>query len=249
MHLDVLPAVPNREVGGSNILITDREVRRWLDSNPAGYAEWFRSRMRDELFAERAVQAKRLDVEDVPEWQVKTTLQQAVQALKRHRDIYFADRLDDRPPSIIITTLAALAYAGAGELYDVLRNVTASMGDHLSVVDGKWVLANPAQADENFADSWATHPSRANDFFEWLTHAEATFDEFGRRSGLHHAVPLLEKAFGDRFVKAAARGMGTTAYETSRSGKLYVASGGALAASVTSGRKVRSHGFAGGTKS
>jgi len=43
------------------------------------------------LTERRAALAKdaQLNVEDVPEWQIKTPLQIAVQILKRHRDIYF----------------------------------------------------------------------------------------------------------------------------------------------------------------
>lgn len=246
MHLDVLPAIPNREIGGTNILITDREVRRWLDSNPAGYAQWFRNRMRDEFLAERVILAKKLEVEDVPDWRVKTTLQQAVQALKRHRDIYFGGRLDDRPPSIIITTLAALAYPGRGDLYDVLREISQTMGAHLTRVAGKWVLPNPAQEDENFADSWAADPRRATNFFKWLENAQSTFENIGRRGGLDRTVPLLAEAFGDRFAKAAAQSLGGSVHRTVQDGRLQVVTGGALVA-TTAGRTVRSHGFAGGS--
>lgn len=246
MHLDVLPAIPNPDEGGTNILITDREVRRWLASNPAGYAEWFRSRMREELVAERAVLSKRLDIEDVPDWRVKTTLQQAVQALKRHRDIYFGDRLDDRPPSIIITTLAALAYPGRGDLYDVLREITRTMGGHLVWTDGRWVLPNPAQEGENFADSWSSETGRPTNFFEWLENAQATFEGLGCRGGLDRTVPLLAEAFGERFAKAAARSLGESMNAGRQDSKLRVITGGALAASTT-GRTVRNHGFGGGS--
>lgn len=245
MHLDVLPAVPNREEGGTNILITDRDVRRWLDSNPAGYAAWFRDRMRDELIAERVILSEKLDVENVPEWRVKTTLQQAVQALKRHRDIYFADRLQDRPSSIVITTLAALAYHDRGELYDVLREITATMGDHLVHDGGRWVLANPAHAEENFADSWANDPRRSANFFEWLENAQSTFEDLGRRVGLDRTVPLLAEAFGDRFAKAASQSLGSSMYQARQDSKLQVVTGGALVAATT-GRTVRNHAFAGG---
>jgi len=83
--------------------------------------------MTEELTQRRDVLAKRMDVESVPYPVIKTTLQQTVQALKRHRDIYFSDHLDDRPASIIITTLAALAYTGSGDLYEVLDDITDRM--------------------------------------------------------------------------------------------------------------------------
>jgi hypothetical protein len=84
MHLDLLPAIPNREPDQDGILITDKDVRTWLRSHPMGYAEWFFSRMREAITA--AFEAKRMQIHEVPEWQIKTTLHETVQALKRHRD-------------------------------------------------------------------------------------------------------------------------------------------------------------------
>ena len=42
-HVDVLPALPDEDAGGTGIVITDTGVRPWLPSNPIGYAEWFRT--------------------------------------------------------------------------------------------------------------------------------------------------------------------------------------------------------------
>lgn len=53
MHLDLLPALPNREPGESGVFITDKDARHWLQSDPAGYAAWFRRRMEQQLLAER----------------------------------------------------------------------------------------------------------------------------------------------------------------------------------------------------
>lgn len=79
------------------------------------------------MLREASAIAKRMDVEDIPDWQVKTTLQRTVQALTRHRDLYFADAPKDRPASIINTTLAAMAYHGGGSLFAVLLDVVEGM--------------------------------------------------------------------------------------------------------------------------
>jgi cyclic GMP-AMP synthase DncV-like protein len=248
MHLDLLPAIPNREPGQDGILITDRDVREWLRSNPTGYADWFFMQMREALTA--AFEARSMQIDDVPEWQIKTTLQQTVQALKRHRDIYFADHIEDRPASIIITTLAAIAYTGGDDLYDVLGAVTDQMGSLVEVRNGQWWVANPVQSKENFADSWAKHPERAGWFFRWIESAAEDFNGFGVTAGLDHTVPLLATAFGDRVAKAASFGYGNGITHARSSQRLHVATGGALVAapSVTSAtRKVRRHGFEGGS--
>jgi len=69
-HVDVLPAVPDEEVGGTGISITDTEVREWLPSNPIGFGDWFRGVMLEERLA---IIAKRMDIAPVPEWSIKTT--------------------------------------------------------------------------------------------------------------------------------------------------------------------------------
>lgn len=249
MHLDLLPAIPNREPGEDGILITDRDVHDWLQSNPAGYADWFRNQMTDALTA--AFEAKRLQVDDVPEWQIKTTLQQTVQALKRHRDVFFSKHLEDRPASIILTTLAARSYpTGGGDLYDVLRDVTARMQDFVERRHAAWWVTNPVQSKENFADGWAEHTERAAWFFRWLEAAVDDFNNFGVKSGLEHSMPLVASAFGERVAAAAAFGYGQSISSVSAGGRLRLANGGVLASVAPDSGvvrpKVRSHHFAGG---
>ena len=101
------------------IAITDRDdpnfrqlTEDWPHSNPKGYANWFRSKMREVFDARRRALAleARASVEDIPEHRVRTPLQSAIQILKHHRDVMFSERVDDKPISIILTTLAAHAY-------------------------------------------------------------------------------------------------------------------------------------------
>ena len=96
-HMDVLPAIPNMERPPTGILLTDTELKLWQKSNPRAYADWFYERMKVIFQEKRAAFAESIqaaNVEEVPEWQVKTPLQTAVQILKRHRDIHFQGRED-----------------------------------------------------------------------------------------------------------------------------------------------------------
>lgn len=47
----------------------------------------------------------------IPDARIKTTLQRVVQVLKVHRNQFFADDLDQRPASIVLTTLRPLRAA------------------------------------------------------------------------------------------------------------------------------------------
>lgn len=98
----------------------------WPRSNPRGYLKWFLSRM-EVIFEERKRELIRKGVragtEPIPFYAVRTPLQSAIMILKRHRDIMFAARSDERPISIIVTTLGAHAYNGEVKISDALFSI------------------------------------------------------------------------------------------------------------------------------
>jgi hypothetical protein len=252
MHMDILPAIPNRDAGADNLFIPDRDVRQWLMSNPVGYAAWFRARTTPSLLASATAERKQLEIQSVPTWQRRSILQRVVQALKRHRDVYFAQRLDDRPASIVITTLAAHAYSGGSDLYSALRQVVKDMDDFLDLRDGEWLLSNPAQPEENFVDSWAHDPTKAGHFFNWLSAAQAEFTELETKIGLHRVLPLLDARFGSRFVHGANLALADSLGAGGQGGTRRLHAGGALAATSAASASavslpVRGHRFAGGS--
>lgn len=226
-HLDALPAIPDGarqrlllETAGMTaafaddaIAITDKDhpqyllkTDNWPHSNPKGYAEWFKSRMRTIFEARRkglAIEA-RASVEDIPEWRVRTPLQSAIQILKRHRDLMFqGKRWDDRPISIIITTLAAHAYEQeptiGGALFSILRNMDAFVDDRNGV---SWI-ANPTDGAENFADKWVLHPGRKTAFQDWLKSAREDFQAAATMASRDVILEQLKPRFGDRVVEVA----------------------------------------------
>jgi hypothetical protein len=139
-HLDVLPAIPDAERPDTSILLTDKGLVRWQFSNPIGYAEWFYVRMGPQVLQmrEALARAASASVEEIPEWRIRTPLQRAVQLLKRHRDLRFAADPDNRPASIIITTLAAHAYRQQTQTYEALLQIVRDMPRYIQNRDGKW---------------------------------------------------------------------------------------------------------------
>ena len=225
-HLDTLAAIPDAarkrllleqrglstQWSETAIAITDREHPRfrqltedWPHSNPKGYSNWFRSRMAVVFDARRRMLAMeaRASVEDIPEYKVRTPLQYAIQILKRHRDMMFVDRADDKPISIILTTLAAHAYQQettiAGALYSVLQRMDSFIEDR----DGVAWIANPNDPAENFADRWQRHPERRRAFYEWLEQARADFRNAAAALTRDGAVAGLQPRVGKRLVEAA----------------------------------------------
>jgi hypothetical protein len=165
--------------------------------------------MKQEFVRLREVTAKRMDVADVPEWTVKTTLQRTVQALKRHRDLHFVESPEDRPASIIITTLAARAYTGGGPLYEVLVGVTTKMPGLVEQRSGVYWVANPVQPEENFADRWRDHPERARHFFEWMERVQLDFADLGQELGVDRVLDKIARTWGEGPAKRAGEVAGS----------------------------------------
>ena len=171
--------VPN-EWAKHAICITDRET--WdkdierPKSNPRGYVEWFKNRMRVRLEEARRVvaMAEKAEVHEIEDFKIRTPLQQVIQLLKRHRDLrYNGD--DDKPISIIITTLAARGYNNEADLSEAILNVVPCMRNAIENRHGVCWIPNPVNPQENFADKWADHPRKQRIFFEWLDAVEREY--------------------------------------------------------------------------
>lgn len=204
-HMDALPSIPDIDVPPNAIHLTDRKLRGWQDSDPADYAGWFVGRMAAEFQRERVAYAKRAQasVESVPDWRIKTTLQRSIQLLKRHRDLYFREREDDKPASIIVTTLAAQAYTDEGDLLRTLKKIARDMPKHIVQRDGKYLIVNPAYSKENFADRWNEEPKRAEHFATWVQRVQRDLDAIAQ-SPASSVLTKLGTVFGEGAAKGAA---------------------------------------------
>lgn len=246
-HMDVLPVIPDDELGGSAILLTDRDLREWQHSNPIGYADWFWKRMEETVETSRSDLATFLSksVEEVPLWLVRTPLQRAVQVIKRHRDLYFADHPEDQPTSILLTTLAGQTYGGQVDVYEAVAHIANSLDRGVERrPDGLWV-PNPAHPLENFADKWRTAPERRGYFEEW--HAALVSDVGGwiATRGLDQVAASISKSLGGRPVREAAAGLGRSMQGAVAAGAVGVTTTGEVArrASTT----IPNHNFHGGS--
>ncbi len=131
-HIDVLPCVKESEF--SDVIKISDKRSTWKESNPKGYAKWFKKR--SDLSEERMVSlANAMDsranrgnvkIEEVHKFIRRSVLQQVVQLMKRHRDVRFIGK-DDKPISMIITTLAAAFYEGELSIYEALCTIAKKM--------------------------------------------------------------------------------------------------------------------------
>jgi hypothetical protein len=213
-HLDILPAIPDpcdwllalgvsKAYAQHAISITDKTTWNtaadWPKSNPQGYVEWFKTRMRVILEERRRLVAleKRAEVQDVPDYEVRTPLQRVIQLLKRHRDVrYNGD--DDKPISIIITTLAARAYNNEADLVTAILNVVPGMARSIENRNGVYWIMNPVNPKENFADKWVEKPRKAEVFFEWLRAVEREHQSLLTPIGFDKVGEYIEESYGRR---------------------------------------------------
>ena len=229
-HIDILPAIPDAEDfnqflvsreappsrwSDSAIAITDNTLpnytqitSEWPRSNPKGYAEWFHSRMQIRLDAIQKSLVER-QVEGVPEYKIKTPLQYVIQILKRHRDIWFElnkSRYDEKskPISIIITTLASLAYENEADLQQALLNIVNKMDEYIELGENDVVLIlNPVNPFENFADKWQEYPIRETSFRDWLDQVKYDFKIAFELSDIQDVGDSLKPRLGDRVINKA----------------------------------------------
>jgi hypothetical protein len=245
-HLDVLPAIPCRDRSQSGINITDRDLHEWQYSDPQAYGRWFKQQMHAEFVAKRArlAEATHTPPEAIPEESVKTTLQRVVQVLKVHRNEFFADDLDERPASIIVTTLAAHAYRGEQDLYQAVLDAAQRMPDHIEWDGEQWLVPNPVEPRENFADKWTAEPQGAQRFFEWLVQLGDDLRDAEGLRGIDKVAARLSESFGATPVEKAVGRLGDRYRRTRESGRLSLATGtGVLSTAGT--LPVKPHSFYG----
>ena len=244
-HMDVLPVIPDPDSDDTAILLSDRDLFQWQHSNPIGYADWFWKSMGDAVEIGRAQLATTLsrDVEDVPQWLVRTTLQRVVQLLKLHRDTFFHNQPRDKPASILITTLATHAYSGESDLYEAYRKIAYNLPSHIERRNRKFWVPNPAHEEENFADKWNTNPARKAHFDRWAQALTADADQWTGSAGIDEAVRSLGAALPSAAVQAGAKRVATRLSSATASGALAVTQRGRL----TQGRgtKIPRHDFHG----
>lgn len=249
-HVDVLPAIPDAEnfkllLESNNIYsaftkdalaITDTThpyyelfSENWLGSNPKGYAKWFKEKMAVEftkkasLFVEDCSYAQ---IDDVPYYRIRTVLQRVVQILKRHRDIMFntSSEKNNKPASVIITTLAAMAYKNEEDVLTALVNIVKTLDAHIQIKDGKFNIQNPSYPIENFADRWNSDPTKKEAFDKWLLSIREYINILPQKEGIDKIASFSESVFGKTVITDALSELGKKYSDDRKNGALKMSS-------------------------
>lgn len=178
----------------------------WRISNPEGYARWFESRMRlaSQYLVEREL-AISASIATLPYHQWKTPLQSAIQILKRHRDTMFEGNEDEKPISVIISTLAARSYNGEGDLVSALSRILNTMDQYIQPSAPH--VPNPVNPIEDFADKWYSpehkHLKLNENFTRWLLQARADFLAICSKNNSQIIVEAADRGFKVNLDKAS----------------------------------------------
>lgn len=273
-HMDILPSIVSKgykeilekaysslefqDFNQTAIRITDKfeenyyvdtNPNNWQKSNPFGYAIWFQQKCSLSIVKSLFLSES---INPIPTYNnEKLPLQRVVQLLKRHRDIMFNGH-EDKPISIIITTLSSKAYQKETDIISALNSVVSRMESfieerysekHDQIV--KWI-ANPINPEENFADKWAENPQKEQNFYEWMRRIKSDLSKAYELRGIHNIEESFSKSFGENVTKSSFVNLADKVYNQRESGSLFMKQGtGILGAKIADSTIVKSHTFHG----
>ena len=245
-HMDILPACPDPQGGGSCLFVPDRKSRSWSFSNPKGYADWFESRC--ELALRLLMEQRRLmaKAEPIPPQQAaeeKAVLKRVVQLLKRWRDVHYQREPKLAPISMVLTTMAAQAYGGertvTGALTSVLNNVVSLVAQSAPRV----FVLNPANRKEDLSERW-NDAAQYRAFVDGARELHERWSKALVTNGIQNVSNELRHVFGEP-VEAALKKQAVTLQELREKSSLRVSQAGSLTVIPTHGVRVRPNTFHG----
>ena len=253
-HMDILPTMrSDTYFRNKELIMTHKEDENsnyeFRQTNPEAYYDWFVKRMEEEkkkLTEEYAIRNK-MEIVEVPEYKIKTTLQIAIELLKRYRDIKFKETPDIKPISIILTTLMARIYTGKENVYELIEKFSKEYILYLEKDEnGNVLIKNPVNENENFADKWPNNPERKEAFFRFMN--ELKEDLVSNRilleGNMREQADCYKKLFGDNMVNRVYENMANDTREERERSNIYLKDNGNLTTEKTN-INVRNHNFYG----
>jgi hypothetical protein len=248
-HMDITPSIPNPACVLAGELVPDKELRQWKPTNPVGYRRLFERRallqpvfhlLKTEGYRGAARDAA---IEPYPaQTRIKGLLRRAVQLCKRHRDVYFTDRPEIAPLSIIITTLAARSYEWCinnrvfNDELEVLVAVLQSMPNFMSFDGRAWSIPNETTQGENFAEKWNAKPELAGAFYAWHRECVRDLERLLETVGRDRLQMSLAEAFGPSAASKAMQPLTDRVASDRAAGRLAVAPGLGLISTTSAPR-------------
>lgn len=222
-HLDILPACPDQEAGGTRLVIPDRSEQGWRASDPKGFVRWFESMGALRFRADRRhlVMDSTAPLPHPESADEKNTLQLTVQLAKRWRDLHYISNPDLAPVSIVLTTLL-------GERYTGEQSVSTNLVDSIDAILGsipygeKLVVVNPSHPDEILSERWEDD-NVYEAFVEGMETLRGQLQQLLQANGIGERSALLQMMFGESLAKTAFEQQASLMQEFRESQKMKVA--------------------------
>jgi len=253
-HMDILPTMKSDTYfQNKKLIMTHKEDENsdyeFRQTNPEAYYDWFVKRMEEEkkkLTEEYAIRNK-IEIVEVPEYKIKTTLQIAIEILKRYRDIKFKDTPDIKPISIILTTLMARIYTGKENVYELIEKFSKEYVLYLERDEnGNVLIQNPVNKNENFADKWPSNPERKEAFFKFMDDLkyDLVTNKVLLEGNIREQADVYKKLFGENMVNKVYENIAQKTREEREKSNMYLKENGNLTTEKTN-ITVRNHNFYG----
>ncbi len=198
-HMDLMSGIQDNIYDENKIRVPDRELGRWVSSNPRGYANWFiaKANLAESSLLEKALRAEKIQVDD---FNNKKPLQRAVQLIKRYRDIYFQEDDSYKTRSIILTTIAGQLYLGEESIFKTIDNIITKIRTEFKFTKRLKVL-NPVNSEEDFTDKWDSEPQYYEAFKKFIIHLYAEWQKLKEENGVIEESKIFKGLFGDNLVE------------------------------------------------
>ena len=236
--IDTAIAIP-KHCEKNYIWITNnpKGYRAWFEGINAPYQAVSRMQYRQMLFEEN--RSLYSSVEEIPEGLDRSAMQRVIQILKYHRDMYyskFKNGDDIKPISAIINTIVArisTTVSASISVFDLLNYVLeefATYAKHQTLTEerfaecyqdknvigrksGKWIIENPANPEDNFADKWNQDASIPMYFFRWakvvredlIESLQMSDEDFRAKAETAFGQKAVASAWGTKYNKVAPK--------------------------------------------
>ena len=227
MHLDVTPSRRTGAKEKESVIAHAKKGAgatpgRYVAMNAFGFGEWycacaptekwFAKALNERFYAGAGLVFADADVHDVPEQTpliIKSVTTVALQLLKRHRNVAYADETGRVPPSIVLSCHAGhAAQPGLGLANMVIRQArwTARTIDEAARQGRLLSVPNPEYAAERFTDRWPETQSQQQGYATRL-HGLADGLESAQRGDvqLEDLQIWLRERFGERVVTRSVK--------------------------------------------
>lgn len=224
MHIDVTPARRTAIKEKESVIAHAKKGRlrehRYVPMNACAFCTWYNDRtpvegrfalaLNRQLYAKHGMAFDAAEVEDVPEQTpllIKSVTTVALQLIKRHRNILYADMAGRMPPSVVLSCHAGhAAVPGMGLADMVMRQArwTARAIDEAARRDKLVDVANPEFFEERFTDRWPETQSQQQHYARALHDLADGLQAIRERDAqLEDLQDWLRDRFGQRVVTSS----------------------------------------------